>query len=371
MNNSQVQPTAPIVVALFLTGLNLYLASPLLAAPKDIAKIPGSGASEKFEPYFLGGGVVGNGSDDLKLTPDDSTADGDAVIEIPESFKNTGFIRVEGKENIDGSFQSFHLVPCKGGGIQKNGNYEGPSGACSGQILTHQTIYVDLNKKTRIPPGLYLLSTLTLGEKEDEAGSSIFHPAVIRIEKHRTTVVPLPKIVLPSISDDMSAGAFPQIDKKSMQLQLIFSTWLSSGTNDQICKGKPYVRKNPYPWNWVDEDAVNSEFRKLCQQVTGTNWRKIIPFWKFETLSASYPKDDLYFVDPIIDTYRNKIGSRGSWMKQGYITRGTPAGASISTFPGIYTLEFSFSNGLTEKTKGVVVGNFSEKSIGQVFPKKN
>lgn len=365
MNTSYSQQSA-----VFALGLIFSLSASSLAASGDLTKLPDSGASEKFEPYFLGGGVVGNGSDDLKLTPDDSTSDGDAVIEVPQSFKNTGFIRIEGTENVDGSFQYFSLAPCKGGSIQKNGNYEGPSGACSGQNPTLQTISVSLNKKTRIPPGLYLLSTSTLSEREDASGTSIFHPAVIRIEKHRTSVVPLPKIVLPSISDDMVAAAFPQIDKKSMQLQMIFSTWLSSGSNDQICKRKPYIRKNPYPWNWVDEDAVNSVFRRLCQQVTGSNWRKIIPFWKFETLGSSYPKDDLYFAEPIVDTYRNKIGSRGSWMKQGYITRSTPAGTQITTFPGIYTLDFSFSNGLTEKTKGVVVGNFSEKSIGQVFPKK-
>lgn len=340
----------------------LMLMALLAVTPVRGAEKPKEVPAEKYAPYFAAGGVIGNGGDRLKLSPEDDADDGNAVIGVPKVIKNAGYIRISGDEGVSNDSLSFTLAACRG--TVTKGVFEGDAGACSQGVTEQSSMTVELNHKTRIPPGLYLLS-MNSYDSSTERSTPMYHPFIIRIVAQKTTVIPLPKIILPAVSEDMSVSVRPQIDRRSTQRLLIYMSWLVDFPgNVSTCKlNKPYIPRGGL-FNWVDEDGLRAQFRESCRQVVGSNWRKMISLWKF---TASYRGKEIDTATaPRVESYGSKLG--GYSIDYGIYATAS-SGNSVLAFPGIYRLEFDFNSGVHETTAGVVVGNFDESMIGQVFPK--
>lgn len=333
--------------------LALLLSAPLFAAPPQ-----GAVAKEELKtaPYYQDGGYVGNGADGLDLVPEKDLRDEDAVVPPPKAIANSGYIRIDGKPNEDygtGTFEWFKLRKCKGS-ADKSGNFSALYGGCA----VGQEMSVALNARTQIAPGYYTLSTTgtTSGDIAAEgkitydSGSEIVFPGIIKIEKGRTTVIPLPKIVLPQIADETYIVASADYENAGMRRALAYQTW-----------------NHAYPIEC--EGARAEERREACAYAAKTHWTQSLRFWKFE-LNGDKTFPELTAIAATLS--REKAGFLpGRWGNIAPQINGPVlSGKHITIFPGVYRLKYDSIRGYKDAQKGIRVGAFTEDMVGKVFPQE-
>lgn len=329
-----------------------------LFAPITFAQAPKK-EELKTAPYYMDGGYVGNGADGLDLVPEKDLRDEDAVVPPPKSIATSGYIRIDGKPNHDygyGTFEWFKLEKCNGS-VGKTGHFSPPYGGCQGK----QEMTVALNARTQIEPGYYMLSTkgtnsddiAQKGGIEVDGGTEIYFPGIIKIEKGRTTVIPLPKIVLPQIADETFVVASADLENAGMRRALIFESWANS-----------------YSLSCVELKKASEERREACAYAAKMHWTQMIRFWKFQ-LEEREPKFPQYeFIGAYLNAKGAGVYPSGWGAKAPQINGPALAGTHITIFPGIYRLKYDSIRGYQDVQKGIRVGNFNEDMVGKVFPQE-